>query len=71
MAGQCQGGHESVQNNERRGAESKCVAHGDKGWPITTWRRPVGEKCVAHEDKGWPITTWRRTMNEKLRRYHV
>ena len=20
------------------------MAHGDKGWPITTWRRPIGEK---------------------------
>ena len=22
----------------------KCVAHEDKGQPITTWRRPIGEK---------------------------
>ena len=22
----------------------KCVAHEDKGRPITTWRRPIGEK---------------------------
>ena len=20
------------------------MAHGDKDWPITTWRRPIGEK---------------------------
>ena len=20
------------------------MAHEDKGWPITTWRRPIGEK---------------------------
>ncbi len=38
----------------------KCVAHEDKGQPITTWRRPIGEKCVDHDDKGQPITTWRR-----------
>ena len=47
----------------------KCVAHEDKGRPITTWRRPIGEKkCVAHDDKGWPITTWRRPIGEKVRR---
>ena len=44
------------------------MAHEDKGWPITTWRRPIGEKkCVAHEDKGWLITTWRRPIGEKVR----
>ena len=43
------------------------MAHEDKGWPITTWMRPIGEKCVAQEDKGWPITTWRRSMGEKVR----
>ena len=41
------------------------MAHEDKVWPITTWRRPIGEKCVAQEDKGWPITTWRRPIGEK------
>ena len=30
MTGQHQGGHERVQNDERRGKESKCVAHEDK-----------------------------------------
>ena len=43
------------------------MAHEDKGWPITTRRRPIGEKCVAHGDKGWPITTWRRPIGEKVR----
>ena len=43
----------------------KCVAHEDKGRPITTWRRPIGEKCVAHEDKSRPTTTWRRPIGEK------
>ena len=46
------------------------MAHEDKGWPITTRRRPIGEKgekCVAHEDKGRPITTRRRSIGEKVR----
>ncbi len=49
----------------------KCVAHEDKGRPITKWRRYMGEKGekkrVAHKDKVWPITTWRRPIGEKVR----
>ena len=43
MARQHRGGHESVQDDGTRGAEPKCAAHEDKGWPITS-RRPIGEK---------------------------
>ena len=53
-ARQHQIGHDRNKINDRRhGAESKCTAHEDKDWPITTWKRPIGEKCVAHGDKMW------------------
>ena len=37
MAGQQQGWHERIRDDERHGAESKCVAHEGKGRTITTW----------------------------------
>ena len=44
------------------------MAHEDKGWPITTWRRPIGEKVGRsvrlYKDKDRPITTWRRPIGE-------
>ena len=36
MSGQHQRLHERIPDDETHGAESKCVAHEDKGWPITT-----------------------------------
>ena len=44
MTGQHQGGHERVQNDERRGKESKCVAHEDNDKPIT-----IGEGELHNE----------------------
>ena len=44
MAGQYQGGHERVQDDRTRGAESKWVEHENKGRLITTWNRLIGEK---------------------------
>ena len=41
IGGQHQGWRERVQDDERRGAESKGVACEDKGRSITTWRRPI------------------------------
>ena len=43
MARQHPGWHEIILDDEIHGAESKCVAHEDKGRPIATWRRPMGE----------------------------
>ena len=37
--------HETLKDDERHGAESMCVAHEDKGRPITTWSGPIGEKA--------------------------
>ena len=43
MAGQHQAWHEGIQDDERHGAELKCVAHGDKGRHIIT----LGEKLIG------------------------
>ena len=48
MVGQYQGGHERVQDDERHGTKSKCLAREDKGRPIATWRRPLSEKKVRN-----------------------
>ena len=44
-AGQHQRSHETLQDDERLGTESKCVVHEDKVRPITTWR------CICIDEK--------------------
>ena len=81
MAGRHQGQHERVQDDGRRGAESKCVACEDKlrpahyymeeayRWegPITTGRRPTGEKGPLLHGGGLQVRRAHYYMEEAYR----
>ena len=66
MVGQYQGGHERVQDDERHGTKSKCVAREDKGRPIATF---LGEKVRMRTVENYFSTKTLSAFCKLARRY--